>query len=191
MQAAKNDTGTINTLNTRKFCVRALDVSGPEGVPWTDLKGKALSLAWVLSREEVVLCRGKVASDGWVIIPLGADTEVTGLTLWIGLPSSGPPQGSSPVQGIESGFEWCEKYSLGEEPEVEHPAEEAIVLLNRLGYHGGVVERPFNLLERAAVANFQREHKMKVTAKLDYGEAIKIGEQMGRLSKQAEEARSK
>lgn len=182
MNVARNDSGTANTLVTRKLCIRVLDVPGPDGKPWADLQGRPLDLIWAISRDEKVVCRGTVTPEGWIIARVHPETDGGTLQLRVGPRAAGAQP--SDVKGPEADFAWCEKYELAGPPLVYTPSEWAMLTLDRIGYHAGK-EDP---ARRAAVIHFQREHDMQTTGTLDAATMKRIDGEMNRLLQDASAA---
>lgn len=179
MNVARNDSGSANTLVTRKLCIRVLDVSGPDGKPWTDLQGRPLDLIWTISREETVVCRGTVTPEGWIVARVNPETESGTLWLRVGPRAAGAQP--SAVKGPDADFAWCEKYELAAPPLVYDPFEWIMLTLDRIGYHAGKEES----VRRAAVIHFQREHDMQTTGALDAATMKGIDAEMNRLLQDA------
>jgi hypothetical protein len=179
MNVARNDSGTANTLVTRRLCIRVLDVSGPDGKPWTDLQGRPLDLIWVISRGDTVVCRGTVSPEGWIVARINPQTDGGTLRLRVGPRAAGAqPSG---VQGPDAEFAWCEKYELADPPLVYTPQEWLMLTLDRIGYHAGK-EEP---VRHAALVHFQREHDMTVTGTLDAATMKAIDQEMNKLLQDA------
>ena len=145
-----------------RFRVLIHDINNKDGQPWTDLLGNPLKLIWNICKGEKVLCRGKVAVDGWIDAKLREPLSSIGLILRVGPPASGKSADDLPLPPSEAEFEWFESYVISpvdETSPVDDPKGMQL-RLNMLGFHAGNIDGDIGPIARAALSNFQDVYEL-------------------------------